>query len=98
MPSSESTSEPTTPQKPEPKRRKAVHFPTPTKASVQGTVKYLEAEGIPHSKPKIFEFFGVPRASGYRILKEDSARTRHNNPLYAETRGRKSILSEDEIH
>jgi hypothetical protein len=90
---SEPTS-PTTPKKPELKRQKFEHVDTPTKASIQGTVSFLEAQSIPYSKPDVFEHFGVPQATGYRILRDDSSRTWHNT--HSETRGRKPILNEDE--
>jgi hypothetical protein len=90
------SSEPTTPKKPDPKRQKFKHVDTPTKAAVRGTIDFLEAQSIPYSKPKVFDHFEVPRASGYRILKDDSSRTRHNNLLHSETRGRKPIFNEDE--
>ena len=88
--------EPTTPKKSEPKRPKFKHVSTPTRAAIRGTISFLEAQSIPYSKAEVFEHFEVPRATGYRILKDDSARTRHNNPLHSETRGRKATCREDE--
>ena len=89
-------SELTTPTKPS-KRKKFEHVSTPTKAAIRGAVSFLEAHNIPYSKPEVFKHFEVPRASGYRILTQDSSRTRHNNPLHPETRGSNPILDKDEI-
>jgi hypothetical protein len=88
--------EPTTPEKPDEKKRKLTHYSTLKKAGVRGIVSFLEAQGIPYSKPDVFEHFEIrSQSAGYKIL-NDSSRTRHNNPFHEETRGTKP-LNEDQI-
>lgn len=44
------------------------HFITPTKAKVQGTVKFLEAKGIPFFKEDVFCYFGIGHIRGWEML------------------------------
>ena len=53
------------------------HHTTPTKARVKGTIEYLEAQGIPHSKSEVFQFHGVGKNAGWKILRQDD-RTHHS--------------------
>ncbi len=41
--------------------------------------------------------FGVPNSTGHHILTESSARRRHNKPDKPETRGRKSIVTPEQL-
>jgi hypothetical protein len=74
------SSEPTTPKKPDLKRQKFKHVNTPTKAAIRGIISFLEAQSILYSKLKVFGYFKVLRASGYRILKDDSSKTVMDSP------------------
>ena len=76
------------------------HFDTPKKARIRAACYELERHGHwsgCHNKREIFHEYGVSTASGYRILKDDSDRTHHNNPIRKETRGRPRILSQGDI-
>jgi nitrogenase molybdenum-iron protein alpha/beta subunit len=76
------------------------HADTPTKARVKGALAMArfqkEHYGTPFFHRDICGAIGVNKRRGYRILK-DVDRRFHNNPLTEETRGRKKILSEDDI-
>lgn len=67
---------------------------TSKKARIKGAFEFLEAKKLPYRKNDLFAHFEVSKATGYRILAEESSRTRHNNPEIPETRGRKRKLSE----
>lgn len=56
-----------------------------------------ESQGIHAAKEKVFEIFGVPRSSGYRLLHSESRRRRHNNPTKLGSRGRKKIITSEQI-
>lgn len=72
------------------------HHRTPKKAMVQGTIGFLEAERIPHFKSRVFHHFGVSPASGWRALRS-SSRRHHNNPDISEQRGRRSVLTSQDL-
>ena len=75
------------------------HFDTPKKAKILGAVEYMEAKGIHHYKQDIFDFFGVSKARGWAIIKEDSARRHHNRAdIQKDHRGRHPKLSAKDIH
>jgi hypothetical protein len=69
----------------------------PTKAKIQGTIEYLEAQKIPHSKPDVFSHFGVRKRSGWAILANEHPRRRHNDLLRKETRGKPSKIPNQDI-
>ena len=71
--------------------------PTPIKARIQGTVDFLESQGIKHKKEEVFQFNGVSHATGYRLLKSDNLRTPKIAVNMEETRGRKFIITPDQI-
>ncbi len=73
------------------------HHPTPTKARLKGAIEFCEAQGLEYRKEDVFNTFEVPRRTGYRLLKETSTRRLQNNPELAETRGRKSVVTQDQI-
>ena len=77
-------------------------YPTPTKAKLQGAVEYAEyltRNNLIHTKQRAFDFFHVPRRSGYKMLAandnedskqeatESARRTTHNSK--PEARGTK---------
>jgi hypothetical protein len=74
------------------RRRQRQHWPTPTKAKIQGTIEYLKAQKISHLKPDVFSHFSVSKRSGWAILANEHPRRRYNNLLQKETRGKLSKI------
>lgn len=81
------------------------HHPTPKKAKVQGAHEFIEAKGLqypnglPVFKQHTFDFFHVNKDSGWNAIHPDSISRRHrNDPDTPKRRGRKSILSENDIY
>jgi hypothetical protein len=72
------------------------HHCTPQKAKIQGTIEYLQAKGITGQKEAVFRHFGVPARTGYRLLTTGSRR-HHNDMFIPEKRGRKSIITEEQL-
>ena len=76
------------------------HHRTPKKAKVQGMYEFALVQqrryGTPFFKSDIFRIAGVSQTRGNKILK-DYPRTFHNNPFVDETRGRKRILTEEDV-
>ncbi len=75
-----------------------LHYSTPKKIRIRGTIAFLEAHGIPHFKNDVFRFHGASRRAGWRALAESGdldARTFHST--YLETRGRKKKLSNEDL-
>ena len=66
------------------------------KYKVQGTIEFLQAKGIPHTKQDVFEFFGIARTRGYEMLGNRDRRKR--KPGDPETRGRPAKLSKESIN
>ena len=66
------------------------------KAKVTGTIEYLRARGLPHTKQDVFEYFGIARTRGYEMLGNRDRRKR--KPGDPETRGRPSKLSKDSVN
>ncbi len=66
--------------------------PTPVKARIQGSIDFLESEGIKGKKSAVFRANGVSRRTGYRILQSSNPQTFKNDPTRKETRGRKEII------
>ena len=65
-------------------------------AKVQGTIEYLGAKGLPHTKQDVFEHFGIARTRGYEMLGNRDRRKR--KPGDPETRGRPSKLSKETVN
>ena len=74
-----------------------VEVPTPNKAKIQGAVEFCEAMGISYYKEDVFRVFNVSRQQGYKYLRSESSRRHHNNPDISEQRGRKSIITPQQI-
>ena len=75
---------------------KGREHPTPTKARIQGTIKFLESQGIKGKKEEVFQFNGVSHRTGYRLLNSDSSRTHHYIAVAkdkGEPRGRKKKIT-----
>ena len=66
------------------------------KYKVQGTIEFLQARGIHHTKQDVFEFFGIARTRGYEMLGNRDRRKR--KPGDPETRGRPSKLSKESVN
>ena len=79
-----------------PKEPKYKHLDTPRRARIQGAVEFLEAKGLNIKRDDVFQYFGVSRASGYRLIQSEASRTRHNQDLI-ETRGRKLKVSGEQV-
>jgi hypothetical protein len=73
-----------------------MHFPTPTKAKIQGAVEFCDRMGIPHYKEDVFRTFNVSHATGWRAL-HDEPRRHHNDPTVIEQRGRHFIVISQKI-
>jgi hypothetical protein len=71
---------------------------TPKKARVKGTVDFLEANGIPHFKSRVFQFYGVGKNSSWNILRQndlEDSRTYHL--VMPDRRGRKKKISDNDL-
>ena len=89
--------EPTTPEGDDAARRSGQHYPTPTKAKIQGTIDYLQAKGWDNNQSDVFKFFGVTGPAGRRIMSSSQPRQHHNNPTTSESRGRLPIITPEQI-
>jgi hypothetical protein len=76
------------------------HHDTPKKSRVKGAYIFAEMQrihyGHQYSKRDIFKAAGVSEGSGYAIL-QDFDRRFHNNPFVNETRGRKKLLTDEDL-
>ena len=70
-----------------------MHYPTPTKAKIQGAVEFCDRMGILYFKKDVFRTFNVSHHAGWRALNQESSRRHHNKPDLPETRGRKAIVT-----
>ncbi|KAH8645497.1 hypothetical protein BX600DRAFT_519508 [Xylariales sp. PMI_506] len=66
------------------------------RAAIKCTKSFLDAQGLKYSNRQLFKHFGVPEATGRRILQEQT-RAPQGNEYVNENRGRKRILSEEDI-
>ena len=85
------------PKKPGPRTR-ARHTPT-TRAALRGTIEFLQWKKIPFFKSDVFEFYGVTRTVGFRLLRENKEyvdERKQNDPNFRETRGRKPKISPEQ--
>lgn len=73
------------------------HQTTPIKSRIQGTIDFLESQGIKGKKEDVFRFNNVSHSTGYRLLSFSNPRRLHNDPTKPETRGRKSIVTREQI-
>jgi hypothetical protein len=76
------------------------NFDTRKKARIKGAAEYMDAENIPYSHNDLFRFYDVSKEQGWAILKEESMaadRTHHNSELTPEKRGRKTLLSPEQV-
>ena len=73
------------------------HYSYYTKAAVVGTVSYLEEKNIPHTKSDIFRFFEMSNTQGWRTLQEGVPRSMSDDPDRKETRGRKRLVTDEQI-
>ncbi|KAH6641140.1 hypothetical protein F5144DRAFT_123971 [Chaetomium tenue] len=75
------------------------------RAQVLGTISFLEKEKIPYFKSRVFEHFGVNRRHGWEIVRQlrkrpglqDDPDLSDPEETRVETRGRKRILTADDI-
>lgn len=65
------------------------------RAMVRGTISYLEAQDLPVNKSAIFKHFQLSRSQGYRALVTPPSQ--RNDPGWAETRGRPSKISDEDM-
>ena len=74
-----------------------MHYPTPTKAKIQGAVEFCDRMGILYFKKDVFRTFNMSHHAGWRALNQESSRRHHNKPDLPETRGRKAIVTPQKI-
>lgn len=78
------------------------HHHTPKKSKVLGTISFLEKEKIPHFKSRVFHHFGVSPRRGWEIVRQERNRRDlqddPDHPALEETRGRKRILTPDNLN
>lgn len=72
-----------------------LHYSTPKKSRIRGTIEYLESRRIPHFKSDVFRFHGASYRSGWRALAEPEDRSFHS--AFLETRGRKKKISNQDL-
>lgn len=70
-------------------------YPASLKYKVRGAIRYNQAHNPTATKQSVFDFFGVDRRVGYRMLKEDGP-DRESYPR-KENRGRKSKITKEDI-
>ena len=70
---------------------------TPITARVQGAIGFLEKKEIKGVNENAFRENGVSHATGYRILKSSNPRKLKNDPTRNETRGRKKVITPEQI-
>ncbi len=80
----------------EPRNNEFCHYPTPIKAKVQGTIEYLQSQGVTGKNEEVFRFFGVSHSKGYAMLDSDTNRRHHNQLDVAEHQRRKNIITKDQ--
>jgi hypothetical protein len=74
------------------------HDHTPKKTAVLGTIQYLQDHHIRTRKEEVFNYFSIPRATGFRWLAENEPRRLHNHPdSGSDPRGRKRKLSREDL-
>ena len=78
-------------------RQNRQHYPTPTKAAVLGTIKYLEEHNVPYCKSNVFRTHGISNKQGCELLRENehpnpAPRRHHNDPYLKERQGRHSKI------
>ena len=73
------------------------HYSYYTKAAVVGTISFLEAKKIPHTKSDVFRFFEMSNTQGWRTIQEGVPRSMSDDPDRKETRGRKRLVTEEQV-
>jgi hypothetical protein len=74
------------------------HDHTPKKAAVLGTIQYLHDHHIHTRKEDVFNYFNIPRSTGFRWLAENEPRRLHNRPDSGpDPRGRKPKLTREDL-
>ena len=96
-------SDPPTPETP--KHRKLplrAIYDTPTKAAVQGTVAYMRSRGLEVHESDVFDFNGISRRSGWRMLEifengelKHGPRRIENDPERIGMRGRPRVITSE---
>lgn len=69
---------------------------TPNRSAVKAVVDFNQSHGIKFSKTAVFDHFGVARRTGWRILAGNPRRL-HNDPLRHDNRGRKKIITSQQL-
>lgn len=84
----------------EPRAHQDCDWPTPVRAGLQYIVSFIEAKGIDFTREDVYEFCGVPSSTGADIIASGIPR-REAHVLKEitgnKTRGRKKVLSEEQI-
>ena len=75
------------------------HHDTPKKNKIKGVIKFNDQMGISYDKRDVFKTFNVSPTRGYAMLKPDASERRmHNDSNKPETRGRKGLITQDQIN
>ena len=86
------------------KRKYRQHYDTPSKADLKSTHKerqqnsFHSPNGTKQTQRLLFQEKNVPRGSAYRIIKSIASRRHHNDSTSKDKRGRKSKLTDKDIH
>jgi len=82
-------------------------WPTPQRVKIQENIDFINRNyifyrnnpnsGIPFPKAEVFRSHGVSQRTGYRILNDPDPRRIHNSQIKEEPRGRKAILSAQDL-
>ena len=78
-------------------RGRLQHYPTPTKAILQGVASFCDAQNLPYSKSDLFRHFNVKERTGWAILANEYPRRRANNPFKPDKSGRPSKLTNNDL-
>lgn len=63
---------------------------------LKGAIHHAKLMGKNVPEQDVFKCFKPPRSTGYRLLRSKSTRRRHNTPTLPETRGRKSVITDEQ--
>lgn len=73
------------------------HITMPIKARIQGVIDFLDKKRIKSLNEDVFRLNSVSHTIDYQILKSSNPRTLKNNPTRKKSRGRKKVVTIDQI-
>ena len=75
------------------------HHDTLKKNKIKGVIKFNDQMSVSYDKRDVFKTFNVSSTRGYAMLKSDTSERRmHNDSNKSEIRGRKSLITQDQIN